>query len=103
MGIVRPEDAQQELAPLYARRDQLESEVVALPEPRPVPTVDEVDIAAFRQALIDAWHSKDEGSRRRALDSMIEEITLLPGEATIHYAWKASPCTYQGHTPYGPP
>jgi site-specific DNA recombinase len=102
-GIIRGEDAERELAPLYCRRDDLEAKLEALPEPQPVPSMEEVDIGAFRQALVEAWHSKDEGARRRALDSMIEEITLHPGEAAIKYAWKAGSDTFQGHTPYGPP
>jgi len=79
------------------------SELAALPEPRPLPAADEVDVAAFREALVAAWHGRPVDERRQALDRMINEIELRPGEAVIRYSWKPEADTYHHQAPPGPP
>jgi len=102
LGAIQVEDASRHMVPLYSERDRLNRELAALPEPRPVPRFEEVDRAAFREAVVAAWRSKDMGVRRRALDRIIDNIVLEPGSATISYSWKAEPSDYHHHAPYGP-
>ncbi len=103
LGGIQAEDAAKHTTPLYAERDRLTRELAALPEPRPVPRFEDVDRDAFREAIVAAWRSKDMGTRRRALDRLIDNIVLEPGSATISYSWKAEPADYHHHAPYGPP
>jgi len=102
LGGIRAEDAGRYTAPIHVEHDRITRELAALPEPRPVPRFEDVDRDAFREALVDAWRSKDMGIRRRALDRLIDNIVLEPGSATISYSWKAEPSDYHHHAPYGP-
>ena len=62
-----------------------------------------VDLAAFRDSIKAAWHAKALSDRRRALDQLIESVTLNEGELRIRYAWKSAPATYTHQTPPVPP
>ncbi len=96
-------DAHTALRPLNEELRQAREALDALPEPQPVPRIEDLDPEAFLTAILESWHSKDIHVRRQALDRLIDKIELHPGEARISYAWKAEPASYTHHAPSGPP
>ena len=102
-GVIDLEDARQQTEPLRKRRTELREELAGLPEPQRIPTLEEVDTAAFRRAIIQNWHNNDVTVQRKALDRLIVEVLLKPGTALIRYSWKAEPSGYTYQAPSGPP
>jgi hypothetical protein len=102
-GIIDLEDAREQTDPLRKRRTELREELAGLPEPQRIPTLEEVDTAAFRRAIIQNWHNNDVTVRRKALDRLLVEVVLKPGTALIRYSWKAEPTGYTYQAPFGPP
>jgi hypothetical protein len=97
------EDVALHSAPLRKIREAAREQLAALPEPKPIPTVDEVDPEAFRRHVLEAWRSKDIRVQRKALARLIDEVTLLPGKAVVRYSWKTDADAYTYQEPYGPP
>ena len=67
---------------------------------------EQIDPAAFRAAVLEAWTSRPLQDRREALDRMIERITLSTGGAHIDYRVKQHPIGPDGFhqpDPSGPP
>ena len=102
-GIIELEDARQQTEPPRKRRTELREELAGLPEPQRIPTLEEVDTAAFRRTIIQNWHNNDLTVQRKALDRLIVEVVLRPGTALIRYSWKAEPSSYTYQAPSGPP
>ena len=102
-GVLDIEDAREKTEPLRLRRDLLRKELEALPQPQPIPTIDQVDPERFRTTVIARWRSTDVKVQRKAMDRIINEIRLEPGKATIHYSWKVEPEAYTYQDPVGPP
>lgn len=102
-GTLDPDDVGKLSTPLREQREELRAELTGLPEPRPIPTLEEVNPEAFRAAIVERWRASDLAAQRKALDRIIEEIRLEPGLATIRYAWKAPPASYTYQDPAGPP
>ncbi len=97
------EDVRSLSADLRSARDYAREELGALPPPRPIPSADEVDMEAFRRAIISRWRDKDTAVQRRALKSMIDEVVLSPGEALVRYSWRPESAEYTHQAPPGPP
>ena len=74
-----------------------------MPEPKPIPTVEQVNPEAFRQAILENWRADDIKVQRKSLDRIVTEVKLLPGKALIQYAWKADPVVYTGRGGHGGP
>ncbi len=97
------EDVSNLSAPLRRQRDEAREELAGRPEPKPIPTVDQVDPEKFRARITEAWRATDISVRRKAFDRIVVEVRLEPGVALVRYAWTVEPdaCTYQD--PLGPP
>ncbi|MBT3223479.1 MAG: hypothetical protein HN348_30780, partial [Proteobacteria bacterium] len=102
-GVLQLEEVTKIATQYRQQRDDAQAELASLPKPRPVPSIDDVDTNAFREAIRLAWRSKDIKVQRRALDRLVEKAVLNPGQATVYYAWKADPATYTHQVPLGPP
>jgi site-specific DNA recombinase len=102
-GVIDLEDAREQTEPLRKRRADLREELAGLPEPQPIPTLDEIDTGAFRDAILRNWHANEQAVQRKALDRLIVEVELKPGTALIRYSWKAEPSGYTYQAPFGPP
>lgn len=102
-GSMELEDVSALSAPLRRQREDAREELAALPEPQPVPTVDEVDPELFRETVTARWRSTDVTVARKAMDRIITEIRLEPGKARIRYSWKVEPSSYTYQDPSGPP
>jgi len=98
-GIIDEEDAQAMNAPLLEQREQARLSRAALPSAVPLPSAKEIDPAAFRDAVLEAWHDRPLKDRRRALDRVVDEVRLSPGGVHITYGTSG----YHGHAPSGPP
>lgn len=101
-GMMEMEDGRPLTAPIMKARADYRAELAALPEPQPVPTVDEVNPEAFRKAITDRWRAKDVTVQRKALDRIVNEIRLEPGKALVRYSWKVEPEGYTYQMPSGP-
>lgn len=101
-GSMELQDVSTLSAPLRKQREEARGELEALPEPKPVPTVDEVNPEAFRQRILGSWRANDIAVRRKAMDRIVNEIRLEPGKATIRYSWKVEPDAYTYQEPLGP-
>jgi len=102
-GVIDLEDAREQTEPLRKRRADLREELAGLPEPQRIPTLDEIDTGAFRDAILRNWHANEQAVQRKALDRLIVEVQLSPGMALIRYSWKAEPTGYTYQVPFGPP
>ena len=72
-------------------------------EPPHIPTLEEVDTAAFRRTSIEHWHNNDLTIQRTSLDRLLVEVELTPETALIRDSWKAEPTGYTYQAPFGPP
>lgn len=102
-GTMDMEDVGALSAPLRQQRDEARAELARLPEPQPVPTIEQVNPEKFRQRLLALWRDADITVRRHALDQIIEDVRLEAGVAILRYSWKAEPDTHTYQVPSGPP
>lgn len=98
-GIIDEDDARALNTPLLDRRQQARLSRAALPSAAPLPTVEQIDPASFRDAVLEAWHDRPLEDRRQALDRLLDEVRLSPGGVHIRYGASG----YHGHAPSGPP
>lgn len=102
-GVLDIEDARGKTEPLRRRREEIREELAGIPEPQPIPTIDEIDTDRFREAIRENWRANDVVVQRKALARLLVEIILKPGEAIVRYSWKAEGRTYTYQAPSGPP
>lgn len=102
-NVMKEEDAVPDMLHFGEVRDAARDELSDLPLPSPIPTLDQVDIEAFRRAVLAAWTAGTVEEKRRALAQLIERVELHPGEAVIHYRWGGLDAKNQGQSPFGPP
>lgn len=95
--------ARAQTEPLRKRRGDLREELAGHSEPQRIPTLDEIDTGAFRDAILRNWHANEQAVQRKALDRLIVEVELKPGTALIRYSWKAAPSESTYQAPPGPP
>ena len=90
-----------------ARQDKAdaERELAAMPASVEIPKLEDIDVASYRMAILDRWHSKDLATRRKAIKKLIDTIELRPdGTAVVRYRPpEASGEPYPHHAPFGPP
>jgi hypothetical protein len=113
-GTLRQSEVDRVMDPHRREHEQALKALAELPELRPIPRPEEVDVAAFREALSLAWRSKELKTQRRAIAALVEEVGLLPsanqgvsggkrrGEAVVKYSWKTEARTYTHQFPNGP-
>ncbi|MFH1464785.1 MAG: recombinase family protein [Pseudomonadota bacterium] len=91
------------LRELRAQREQLRADLSAIPEPRPLPDPETVDIGAFCERIKAAWQARSVFEQRKALLEILDHVALFPdGRAIIRYRWNGSDDdTHQ--LPPGPP
>ena len=102
-GAMELEDVGIHSKPLREIREMARERMAALPDPKPVPHIDDVDPELFRQRVLEAWRHKDIVVRRKALERLIVKVVLKPGVARIQYAWKAESDEFNYQDPHGPP
>ena len=85
-GLMDESDAKAITAPLIAQRDKARLMLAALPARKEVPTVDQVDPALFREAVLEAWKQRPLEERREALDKVLDRVTLDEGGVSIAYS-----------------
>lgn len=110
-GVVEEDDVSAELRSLREARSADRDALADLAEPSPIPRLEEVDIDAFRAAVLTAWAERPLDDRRGALGQLIERIELTPdasgkrgevGEAVVYSRWGATSIKNQGQSPFGP-
>lgn len=89
--------------PLRQQREQLQAELDALPQPKPVPNIEDVNPEAIREHILSTWLSEDIVVARKAIDRIVDEVRLEPGKAIVAYSWKAEPGVYTVGGPHGGP
>ena len=102
-GMLDGDDARAMNAPLIQRRDHARLRLASLPGQIDVPRPEDIDPEPFREAVLQAWEARPVVERRRALDTLLEQVTLSEGGVHIAYRAKVPSWGYHGHAPYGPP
>lgn len=102
-GSLAMEDVSALSSPLRREREDAREQFALLPEPKPVPTIEEVNPEKFRERITAAWRSTEITARRKALDRLIVEVRLEPGLARVLYSWKTELDTYTYGGPLGGP
>ncbi|MDP2314038.1 MAG: recombinase family protein [Pseudomonadota bacterium] len=97
------EELAAKLTELRRRREEVRSDLAALPEPRPVPDEASVDVEAFRTRILEAWRTKPVLEQRQALSRILDSVIVhVDGKLTIRYAWR-DPVRDIHQSPFGPP
>ncbi len=102
-GLLDRNDALVVNAPHIQRRDHVRLLLASLPSQIDTPKPEDIDPEKFREAVLRAWEARPVVERRRALDTLLEKVTLSEGGVHIVYRAKVPGWGYHGHAPYGPP
>ena len=88
-GLMEEDDAKAITGPLMAQRDTARLQLAALPTRRKLPERASVQPDVFREAVLEAWTNRPLIERRRALDKVLDRVTLDPGGVSIAYSMGA--------------
>ena len=101
---VEYDDVRDRLKTLRAQREAVRAELADLPPVGPLPRVEDVDVVAFVQHLLDGFNRKPVLERRKALKLVLDKVDLDSGGlATLHLTWRDPVSAYDHQPPYGPP